>query len=38
MKIAVFDCFAGISGDMVLGAFFDAGVSVAAIKKNWLRC
>jgi len=27
-----FDCFAGISGDMVLGAFFDMGVPV-----DWLK-
>lgn len=27
MKIAYFDCFSGISGDMVLGAIVDAGVA-----------
>lgn len=27
MKIAYFDCFAGASGDMILGALLDAGVS-----------
>ena len=27
MRIAYFDCFSGISGDMTLGAFIDAGLS-----------
>lgn len=27
MKIAYFDCFSGISGDMILGALIDAGLS-----------
>jgi hypothetical protein len=26
MKIAYFDCFSGISGDMCIGALVDAGV------------
>lgn len=31
MKIAYFDCASGISGDMVLGAFVDAGLEVARL-------
>lgn len=33
-KIAYFDCFAGISGDMCLGALVDAGVNLSDIKKE----
>ena len=32
MKVAHFDCFSGISGDMVLGAVLDAGVPAEAIR------
>ncbi len=32
MKIAYFDCFSGISGDMVLGALVDLGLGVAELK------
>ncbi|MSR82834.1 MAG: nickel pincer cofactor biosynthesis protein LarC [Candidatus Latescibacteria bacterium] len=32
MKIAYFDCFSGISGDMVLGALVDAGLDPAALQ------
>ncbi|MFO0804326.1 MAG: nickel pincer cofactor biosynthesis protein LarC [Gemmataceae bacterium] len=32
MKVAHFDCFSGISGDMVLGALLDAGVPVEPIR------
>jgi pyridinium-3,5-bisthiocarboxylic acid mononucleotide nickel chelatase len=34
MKIAYFDCFSGISGDMCLGALVDAGVSLKGIEKE----
>ena len=32
MKILYFDCFAGISGDMTLGAFLDLGVDTEYLK------
>ena len=32
MRVAHFDCFSGISGDMVLGAVIDAGVDPAVIR------
>jgi pyridinium-3,5-bisthiocarboxylic acid mononucleotide nickel chelatase len=32
MKIAYFDCFSGISGDMVLGALVDAGCDLAQME------
>lgn len=34
MKIAYFDCFSGISGDMILGALIDAGLSVDVLAKE----
>ena len=33
MKIAYFDCFSGISGNMVLGALLDAGLGLDALKE-----
>jgi hypothetical protein len=34
MKMAYFDCFSGISGDMCLGALVDAGVPLKHIEKE----
>jgi uncharacterized protein (TIGR00299 family) protein len=34
VKIAHFDCFSGISGDMTLGALIDAGVDADAIRQG----
>jgi pyridinium-3,5-bisthiocarboxylic acid mononucleotide nickel chelatase len=34
MKIAYFDCFAGISGDMTLGALVDAGADFSALQRE----
>ncbi|HZD57144.1 MAG TPA: nickel pincer cofactor biosynthesis protein LarC [Anaerolineales bacterium] len=34
MKIAYFDCIAGASGDMILGALLDAGLSEADLKEH----
>jgi uncharacterized protein (TIGR00299 family) protein len=34
MKIAYFDCIAGASGDMILGALVDAGVPLATLQKR----
>ncbi|MFN4257756.1 MAG: nickel pincer cofactor biosynthesis protein LarC [Gemmataceae bacterium] len=34
MKVAHFDCFSGISGDMTLAALIDIGVSVEAIRQG----
>lgn len=36
-KTAYFDCFAGISGDMCLGALVDAGVRLSDIEKELKR-
>jgi hypothetical protein len=34
MKLAYFDCFSGISGDMTLGALLDAGCDVALLRSE----
>ena len=34
MRIAYFDCFAGASGDMILGALLDAGLDLDTLKKE----
>lgn len=34
MKLAYFDCFSGISGDMTLGAVVDAGCSVERLREE----
>jgi hypothetical protein len=34
MKIAYFDCFSGIAGDMIIGALLDAGLELSALKRE----
>ena len=34
MKIAYFDCFSGISGDMTIGALIDAGLKIETLEKE----
>lgn len=34
MRIAYFDCFSGISGDMTIGALLDAGLDMGILKKE----
>ena len=37
MKIAYFDCFSGISGDMILGAFLDLGLPRKLLRQTLSR-
>jgi uncharacterized protein (TIGR00299 family) protein len=37
MKVAYFDCFSGISGDMTLGALIDAGCDAAHLRSELAR-
>jgi uncharacterized protein (TIGR00299 family) protein len=37
MKVAYFDCFAGASGDMILGSLLDAGLDLAQIKDELVK-
>lgn len=37
MKIAYFDCFSGISGDMTVGALIDAGLPLDYLQKELLK-
>ena len=37
MRIAYFDCFAGASGNMILGALVDAGLSIDALQRELRR-
>jgi len=34
MKVAYFDCFAGVSGDMILGALVDAGMDIRELESE----
>ncbi len=34
MRIAYFDCFSGIAGDMILGALLDSGLKIDDLKKE----
>ena len=37
MRIAYFDCFSGVSGDMILGALVDAGLDVERLRAELAR-
>jgi uncharacterized protein (TIGR00299 family) protein len=34
MRVAYFDCFSGVAGDMILGALIDLGVDVSILQKE----
>lgn len=34
MKVAYFDCFSGISGDMTVGALLDAGLEIETLEEE----
>jgi uncharacterized protein (DUF111 family) len=34
MRIAYFDCFCGASGDMILGALLDSGLSLGSLREE----
>lgn len=34
MRVVYFDCFAGISGDMIVGALLDLGLDIGALKQQ----
>ena len=34
MRIAYFDCFSGVSGDMILGALIDAGLDLQQLESE----
>ncbi|MEA1964990.1 MAG: nickel insertion protein, partial [Candidatus Aerophobetes bacterium] len=37
MRVAYFDCFSGISGDMILGALMDIGLDIDYLKKEFKK-
>ncbi len=37
MKIAYFDCLGGASGDMILGALLDSGLSLEALREKFMK-
>jgi hypothetical protein len=37
MRIAYFDCFSGVSGDMILGALIDAGADLHKLESELVK-